>query len=42
MGRINVTSRFLAEPLGASIQTYGVVLIDMQVSEQGKTGVMEE
>ena len=24
MGRINVTSRFFAEPLGSNIQTYGV------------------
>ena len=26
MGRINVTSRIFAEPLGSNIQTYGVVL----------------
>ena len=47
MGRINVTSRIFAEPLGSNIQTYVVVLTliaqgwlksreDRQVSEEGE------
>ena len=39
MGRINVTSRIFAEPLGSNIQTYGVVLI---LSEQGWQNVRED
>ena len=53
MGRINVTSRILAEPLGSNIQTYGVVLIliehgwqnvreDREVSEEGERTWMEQ
>ena len=47
MGRINVTSRIFAEPLGSNFQTYVVVLTliaqgwlksreDRQVSEEGE------
>ena len=53
MGRINVTSRFFAEPLGSNIQTYGVVLIlieqgwqnvreDREVSEEGERTWMQQ
>ena len=53
MGRINVTSRIFAEPLGSNIQTYGVVLIlieqgwqnvreDREVSEEGERTWMQQ
>ena len=53
MGRINVTSRIFAEPLGSNIQTYGVVLIlieqgwqnvgeDREVSEEGDRTWMQQ
>ena len=53
MGPINVTSRFVAEPLGSNIQTYGVVLTlieqgwlkvreDRQVTEEGKRTWMQQ
>ena len=53
MGRINVTSRIFAEPLGSNIQTYGVVLTlieqgrqnvreDREVSEQGERTWMQQ
>ena len=53
MGRINVTSRIFAEPLGSNIQTYVVVLTliaqgwlksreDRQVSEEGERTWMQQ
>ena len=53
MGRINVTFRLFAEPLGSNIQTYGVVLTlieqgwlkmreDRQVSEEGERTWMQQ
>ena len=53
MGRINVTSRIFAEPLGSNFQTYGVVLIliaqgwqnvreDREVSEEGERTWMQQ
>ena len=52
MGRVNVTSRLFAEPLGSNIQTYGVVLTlieqgwlkvseDRQVSKEGERTWMQ-